>query len=165
MNAERLFLIGPMGAGKTSVGKALSAYLGFPVVDVDFMITKIFRLSVKQIFANLGEDRFRREESKIIEKVTCMSKVVVATGGGCIEEPRTREILQRCGKVIYLKVSEEIQKKRLQNSTDRPLLTKIDQLQYREPLYSAIADIVVDTDYLTVSEIVDDVYNFCRKCA
>lgn len=165
MNAERFFLVGSMGAGKTSVGKALSTYLGLTLIDVDCMITESFRLSVKQIFANYGEERFRQEESKIIEEVTRMPKVVLATGGGSIEDSHTRQILKRRGTVIYLKVSEGIQKKRLQHSTDRPLLAKLGQMQYRDPLYLSIADIIIDTDHLTVSEIVEDVYSICRKRA
>lgn len=162
---QGIFLVGPMGAGKTTVGKALSDCFKIQFLDTDLMLTNKFKLNVKQIFSIFGEQDFRGEEAKLIDEVTRMPKVVIATGGGSIEDPNTREILAARGVVMYLKVSPIIQKKRLINAYDRPLLSKIDQMQHREELYSTIADKEIDTDYLTVSEIVEDVYNFCCKRA
>ncbi len=165
MHIDRVVLVGQMGAGKTTVGKALSASFGLPLIDIDLMLARRHNLSIKQIFSYMGEDYFRQVEAQLISEVIRMPKVVVATGGGCIEDKNTRDNLSKCGTVVYLQVSLSIQKQRLRCATDRPLLNKVDRLKYRDKLYASIADLEIDTDYLTVSEIVEDVYNFCRKSA
>lgn len=102
------------------------------------------------------------QEALIIDRVTRMPNVVVATGGGCVENCGTREILRQRGIVFYLSVSLQQQQNRLRYAKDRPLLDIAAGLKFRDQLYLDIADFKIKTDNKSVAEVVTDVHNICR---
>ncbi len=150
---DRLFLIGPMGAGKTSLGKLVAASLGYQFVDSDRVIEELTGVDIPTIFYYEGEPGFRRREEQVIDHLTRHPRIVLATGGGAILSPFNRKCLAARGCVVYLEVSVEQQLKRTARDSSRPLLQvddpgkKLRQLaRERTPLYEALADIRIDTN-------------------
>ena len=156
---QKIYLIGPMGAGKTTLGKKLSELLCFDFVDTDEMVVTKAGCSIKQIIANFDAAHFRTLESQVFNDLVKRSNIVVATGGGCILDPKTRNILSTSGIVCYLKVSLAQQLQRLVGDTQRALLPAeplvrqefLQQMQItRANLYSSIATMTLDTSALNV---------------
>lgn len=152
--ARHVLLIGFMGAGKSSVGRVLATHLGAPFVDLDDLITTRAVRTVPQIFAEEGEPGFRELESAALESLVGESPTVVACGGGIVGREENRRMLHRLGTVVYLSVTAEESIRRCGAGTERPLLADrsaeeiADLLAKREPLYTEVADITVDTDEL-----------------
>lgn len=149
----RIFLIGLMGAGKTSVGEKLSILLKKSFLDSDCLLQQRQGQSMTQIFNQGGEAHFRSLESALLAEVTIIPNIVLATGGGSILCPQTRKHLCKRGLVCYLKVSLQQQMLRLQNDNSRPSLVGqqrlhfLHQMQLRRQLfYKSIANISIDTD-------------------
>lgn len=111
---KRIFLIGYMGAGKTTVGKALSKRIGLSFIDLDYYIERRYCKSVPQIFAEKGEDSFREIERKMLHEVADFEDVLVSTGGGTPCFFDNMDYMNRCGTTIYLKVSVEELARRLE---------------------------------------------------
>ncbi len=103
MAAERLYLTGFMGAGKTAVGRRLAAELGWEFVDLDAEVEADAGLPVAEIFSRWGEERFRREERRALERTLARQQLVVATGGGTLAQPGARELLRGRGVLVWLK--------------------------------------------------------------
>lgn len=150
---ERIFIIGPMGAGKTTVGQRLANLLSYRFIDADHEIETRTGVDIPYIFEREGEAGFRRREAAIIAELSQAHHIVLATGGGAILNKDTRQALQARGLVIYLAASVPEQLHRTRHSTHRPLLRTPDRqarlealLATREPLYREIADWVIDTD-------------------
>lgn len=150
---ERIFIIGPMGAGKTTVGQRLAHLLSYRFIDVDREIETRTGVDIPYIFEREGEAGFRRREAAVIAELSQADHIVLATGGGAVLNKDTRQTLQARGLVIYLAASVAEQLHRTRHSTHRPLLRTPDRqarlealLATREPLYREIADWVVDTD-------------------
>jgi shikimate kinase len=163
LTADSVFLIGPMGAGKSAVGKYLARHLGFPFFDSDREIERRTGLDIPLIFAREGEPGFRQREREVIEALTAMPRIVLATGGGAVLLPQNRAALADRGCVVYLETSVAEQAHRLKQGRHRPLLadvhlpTKLYQLLHeRAPLYGAIADILVSTDGRRIGRIALD---------
>lgn len=157
---ERIFLIGPMGAGKSAVGKALARVLRLDFVDSDQYIESRTGVDIGFIFEKEGEAGFRRREAEAIDVLSRRDGVVLATGGGAVVTPENRRRLGRRGTVVYLLATPEQQYERVRHSTHRPLLDRpdpraaLEQLfEARDPLYRAIADIVVETDGSRVTDV------------
>lgn len=149
---DNIFLVGLMGAGKTTVGKLLSRRYHKTFHDSDHEIETRCGVKIPVIFEIEGEIGFRKREELAIAELTALSNVVVATGGGAILSPTNRELLKNRGMVIYLRGSPEHLYERTRHDRNRPLLqtdnplAKLRELyQLRDPLYREIADIVVDT--------------------
>jgi shikimate kinase len=149
---RNLYLIGPMGSGKTAVGRRLAALLGMDFFDSDAEIEKRTGVDVRYIFEKEGEARFRQREREVIADLTALEGVVVATGGGAVLDPGNRERLATTGTVIYLQTSVDTQLQRTRAGRNRPLLLADDPravlerlMAVRRPLYEEIADITVDT--------------------
>ncbi|HVS22267.1 MAG TPA: shikimate kinase [Gammaproteobacteria bacterium] len=147
-----LYLIGPMGSGKTAVGKRLAALLGKEFVDSDAEIERRCGVDIRYIFEKEGEARFRERERDVIAALTALDGVVVATGGGAVLDPKNRERLTATGTVVYLEATIDAQLKRTKPSRNRPLLMDGDPratlerlMSIRRPLYEAIADLRFDT--------------------
>jgi shikimate kinase len=166
MARRSVFLVGPMGAGKTTVGRRLAQSLGLEFLDSDEELERRTGTTIPIIFEIEGEAGFRRREHKILTELTAMSGIVLATGGGAVLLPENRELLRSRGTVVYLRTSVSEQMRRTRNSTHRPLLATPDpeerlrQLALeREPLYEAVADITVDSPgrkvAATVAEVLD----------
>lgn len=165
--ADNYVLIGYMGAGKTTVGKALAKETGKKFLDTDELIVKQMNLSINDIFAKYGEDYFRELETKLLDNL-CKSEVdaVISCGGGLPMREENRPYLKRLGKVVYLNVNESDIMKRLKGDTTRPLLKGSkdevkqrihDMLEKRDPVYREVADVVIKTGKLKVAEIVEKI--------
>ena len=150
--APSLFLIGPMGAGKTTVGRRVAAQLGLDFYDLDHEIEEHSGAEVTLIFELEGEGGFRKRETELLEEFSAMPGVVLSTGGGAILAAENRRYLRERGYVVYLETTVEQQLKRLIHDRKRPLLAAPDRRERliklaaeREPLYREIADLIVPT--------------------
>jgi len=161
---KNIFLVGPMGAGKSSVGKYLASRLNMDFYDTDEEIEKRTGVDIGWIFDLEGEMGFRKREEEVVEEMTKFANIVLATGGGTILSPENRTLLRNNGVVVYLEVSLKHQKNRTLNDSRRPLLrvenrqAMLEKLQLeREPLYQEISDFLVQTDERSVAAVTDDI--------
>ena len=163
---KNIFLIGPMGAGKSAVGRQLARALHLDYRDSDDEVESRTGVDVPFIFEKEGEAGFRKRESAAIDDLSKLDGVVLATGGGAVMDPQNRNRLGGRGFVIYLYTSVDQQRARTSKGRHRPLLEYGDRrktlaalLDLRDPLYREIADLVVDTDgrkvHSVAKEIVD----------
>lgn len=156
-----LFLTGPMGAGKSTIGRQLSKQLRMAFHDSDHEIERRTGVDIPLIFELEGEAGFRKRESAIIDELTQLPNTILATGGGAILDPENRKHLSSRGRVIYLYASIDQQLRRTGNDRNRPLLQTADPrarleelMAVRDPLYREIADLVIDTDGRRVRDVV-----------
>jgi shikimate kinase len=168
--ANNIIIIGPMGAGKSTVGKLLAKKLKFTFYDADAEIEKQAGATIPWIFEKEGEAGFRKRESEIIARLTTAKGVVIATGGGAVLAADNRNLMSKRGMVIYLQVSLKDQLKRVMQSKGRPLLNtpdiadKLQKLQLqREPLYQKLADWVLLTDNITPQNLVESIFNWWQE--
>src|SRR5215469_3115717 len=159
-----VFLIGPMGSGKTAVGRRLARSLGLPFHDSDAEIERRTGVDIPFIFEKEGEAGFRQREREVIEALTALEGVVLATGGGAVLLAENRRLLAERGCVVYLQTSVEQQADRVRHGRKRPLLASGDAatrlshlMDARAPLYSEVADIVVSTDGRRVNNVAEQV--------
>jgi shikimate kinase len=165
----RIALIGPMGVGKTTVGRALSDRLQGDFIDLDEQIENRANQSIESIFQHRGEEAFRKLELEALSAVTLdrpTTPVVVSTGGGIVVTPEARDELHRHFTVIWLNASVETLVRRLESDlVIRPLLHTGEALEMRvrelvrarTPLYHSVADCEIRTDDRTPNEIVEDI--------
>jgi shikimate kinase len=154
MTKQHIFLVGPMGAGKTTVGRHLASLLGRTFIDVDAEIESRCGADIQWIFDMEGEEGFRARETKVLQDIVSSNKAaVIATGGGAVLMSVNRELLRSHGKVVYLSVSKQQLYERMRKDKTRPLLQVddrervIDQLiEVRDPLYREVADTVFAGD-------------------
>ncbi len=163
-NRNNIFLVGPMGAGKSSVGRRLAKRKHLRFFDCDREIEKRTGVSIAVIFEIEGEEGFRRREKQMLEELTGHTGVVLATGGGVVLDPANRKMLGERGFVIYLKASADQLFKRTGRDRKRPLLDTehprertVEILEARAGRYEEIADLIVDTDFHTVENVVDEI--------
>lgn len=160
-----IILIGFMGSGKTTVGRQLSRRLQLPVEDTDKLIEQRQGKEISAIFAEEGEEFFRGLETGLLEEIRDRERAsILSVGGGLPLRPQNRSLLKQCGTVIYLRTRPETVYKRVKADTSRPLLqcrdplTRIrEMLAQRQEIYESCADIMVDTDEMSVEEIADRV--------
>ena len=150
---HRVFLVGPMGAGKTTIGKYLAQHLKLRFADTDSEIEARTGADIPWIFDVEGEEGFRDREQRVVEEMTLWDDVVLATGGGVVLRPENRRALAGRGFVIYLYATVEEQVRRTRGDRQRPLLQQGDPEQIlrelmsvRDPLYREIADHIIETD-------------------
>ncbi|MEW6728912.1 MAG: shikimate kinase AroK [Pseudomonadota bacterium] len=156
-----IILIGPMGAGKSTSGRLLARSLGLTFIDSDKVIEERTGASIPLIFELEGEAGFRQRERAVIDELTRLPGIVLATGGGAILAPENREAMRSRGKVVYLHASVEHQLERTAHDRQRPLLQTPDRrgrleelMRIREPLYRQTAHLVVETDGLAPRSVV-----------
>lgn len=156
-----LFLVGLMGAGKTTVGKLLAKHYGLAFHDSDHVIVERTGVSIPTIFEVEGETGFRARESAVVDELTRLDGIVLATGGGAVISDANRAYLHERGMVIYLHAQPEELYQRTRHDRNRPLLQTGDPLQrlrelyvVRDPLYRACAHLVVDTGRQSVATLV-----------
>ncbi|MDX1588537.1 MAG: shikimate kinase AroK [Oleiphilaceae bacterium] len=149
---ERIVLVGPMGAGKSTIGRLLAKHLSYPFVDSDREIEARCGADIPWIFDMEGESGFRQRESQIIAELMERSPLVLATGGGAVLSRENRQQLQKAF-VVYLRTSLSQQYERTRLDRNRPLLQQdnpraiLERLfNERDPLYSELADIIMKTD-------------------
>ena len=159
--ARNIILVGPMGAGKTTIGKQLAQQLGRDFYDSDREIEKHTGVNIPLIFELEGEDGFRKREKSVLMELTQQQNIVLATGGGAVLDPENRNILSKNGFVIYLSSPLSQLFKRTAKDRNRPLLQttnprkKLEEIiAARDPLYREVADIVVETDDKPVRYVV-----------
>ncbi len=150
---RNVFLVGPMGAGKSTVGKIVAEQLGLDFLDSDRVMEERTGADIAWIFDVEGERGFRDREEELLDELTGLSGVLVATGGGAILRPDTRKRLISRGTVIYLETPLTQQVERTSSDKRRPLLRDgepreiLERLQEeREPLYRHVADLVFRAD-------------------
>lgn len=159
-----IFLIGPMGSGKTAVGKQLARLLRLRFYDSDAEIEQRTGVDIPYIFEKEGEAGFREREHEVIDALTRLEGVVLATGGGAVLRPDNRERLAQRGHVVYLRTGIAQQLERTRHGRQRPLLYTQDPearlrelMAQRAPLYEAIAAVVVATDGRHVRSVADEI--------
>jgi shikimate kinase len=156
-----VYLVGLMGAGKTTIGRALARRLAYRFIDSDHEIEARTGVSLPTIFEIEGEEGFRKREAQVIADLANLNSHVVATGGGAVLRQENRENLRAGGFVIYLNVPLPTLWERTRHDKNRPLLQVSDPLQklrelhaQRDPLYRSIADLVVSGSRITVQSVV-----------
>jgi shikimate kinase len=162
--ASNIFLVGPMGAGKSTIGRNLAQIVGKHFVDADREVEARTGASIALIFELEGEAGFRRRERAVIEELTAGEDLVVATGGGAVLDPASRALLRSRGTVVYLHAPLDVLVRRTRRDRNRPLLQTADPrarleqiVRERDPLYREVADVVVETDHRTVRSVVNEV--------
>lgn len=159
-----IYLIGPMGSGKTAVGRRLASLLDMRFFDSDAEIEKRTGVDIRYIFEKEGEARFRERERDVIAELTALEGIVLATGGGAVLDASTRQRLGTTGTVVYLQASVDTQLTRTQPARNRPLLMTDDPravlerlMSIRVPLYEEIATLTIDTTGRHVRAVAEDV--------
>jgi len=157
-----IYLVGPMGSGKTAVGRHVARVLGLPFVDSDHEIEQRTGADIPLIFEREGEAGFRKRECEMIAELTARHGIVLATGGGAILAEENRNALRQHGWVVYLETSVGQQAERAGRTRHRPLLHGTDPavrlaelMQVREPLYRDVADSVVSTTRKRVNQVAE----------
>lgn len=157
---DNIFLVGLMGAGKTSVGRMLARRLDMKFFDADAEIERITGVKIPVIFEIEGESGFRSREEKMIEQLTALNGIVLATGGGAVISEANRHFLKSRGRVIYLRATPEDLWRRTRRDRNRPLLQTADPLgklrslhEQRDPLYQEAAHLIVDTGSQSVAHL------------
>ncbi|OZB06892.1 MAG: shikimate kinase I [Idiomarina sp. 34-48-12] len=162
---RNIFLVGPMGAGKSTIGRQLARQLHLEFFDSDTEIERRTGADISWVFELEGEEGFRLREEKVIEELTENTGIVLATGGGSILSKESRNRLSARGVVVYLQTTIEKQLARTQRDKRRPLISEADNprevlenlAELRNPLYEEIADIVVRTDEQSTKVVIDQI--------
>lgn len=162
--SQNIILIGPMGAGKSSVGKRLSKHLCRKFFDCDKVLEERTGVAITTIFELEGETGFRERETKILDELSKLENVVIATGGGAVLVEENIHLITHNSIVVYLKASVNSQIKRTKHDKKRPLLQTKDRhatlqllAKTRNPIYTKIADIIVDTDNQSISTSIEEI--------
>lgn len=165
-----IILVGPMGAGKSTIGRQLARALGRKFYDSDREIEKRTGVSISWIFEMEGEAGFREREQRVIEELVELENIVLATGGGAVLAEENRRTLRKSGLVIYLSASLEQLYRRTAKDKKRPLLQTDDRQQkirdlvkQRDPLYREVADIVLKTGDQSVQQTINDALQKLKK--
>jgi len=163
-SAKNIFLVGLMGAGKTTIGRQLAQALGKEFIDSDHEIEARTGVNIPLIFELEGEGGFREREAAMLDELTGRENVVLATGGGAVLREENRYRLKQRGTVVYLQADVEQLLERTRKDKNRPLLQTDDPesrltrlLQEREPLYLELADLVVNTGQGNIRSVVDTI--------
>ncbi len=161
-----IFLVGMMGAGKTSVGRVLAKRLNKVFYDSDHMIEERTGVKIPVIFEIEGEPGFRHRESAVLDELTALDDVVLATGGGAVLTPENRERLRARGTVVYLRASVKDLLNRTRHDKNRPLLQTADPrarlselYEMRDPLYRQVAHVTIDTGSQSLTTLVNRLHH------
>lgn len=159
-----------MGAGKTSIGKQLARRLKRPFHDSDRELERRTGVDIPTIFEYEGEEGFRLRESALLDELTRLQGIVLATGGGAVLKAQNRKRLTQRGFVVYLRTGVDTQLRRTARDRNRPLLqtddprARLEELaRVREPLYRAVADLVVETEHSAIPAIVNRIVGQLRE--
>jgi len=169
--AMNVVLVGPMGSGKTSVGRRLACVLKRDFFDSDFEIVARTGVAIDHIFDVEGEEGFRQREINMLSELCEIPNIVIATGGGIVIKPENRELLKRDSFVVYLSSDIKQLVSRTARSKSRPLLEKStnrektirELVEKREPLYQEVADVVIDTTGKKLYAIINEIKKYIPK--
>ena len=163
----KIFLVGPMGSGKSKIGKLLSSEINLDLIDIDKEIEAKFEKTIVDIFASEGEQGFRKKEIDFLTEVNEIEDAVVSTGGGIIEASANRDILNKEEYVVFLNASVESQFQATKDKTKRPLLNNENPRQvleslyeHRLELYKSVSNLELSPDLLSNEDIVKEIINF-----
>ena len=167
LNSNNIILVGPMGSGKTTVGRRLASKLNQEFFDTDHEIINTTGVSIDHIFDIEGEQGFRQRESEVLANLCKMNNIVLATGGGVILLPENRLKLKSAGIVVYLSSSIEQLLRRTSTSKIRPILEKsndrkktiTDIVNARDEYYREVATLVIDTTGKKLNEVINLIVN------
>jgi len=161
---NNIYLVGPMAAGKSTVGKLLARRLKKAFYDTDAEIIKCTGVEISLIFELEGEEGFRLREADKLKALSALNGAVIATGGGIVLNEENRKVLKETGHVIYLECSVEQQLSRTKFDTKRPLLQtdnpreKLEELmQLRAPIYESIADSIISTNKTNSKKVISSI--------
>lgn len=170
ISKRNIFLIGPMGSGKTAVGRQLARLFRLNFYDSDADIESKTGVDIAFIFEKEGEGGFRLREKEAIDRLTQMEGIVLATGGGAVIDADNRRVLHERGAVVYLQTSVDQQIERTRHARHRPLLNDTDPehtlerlMQRRALLYAEIADLTVSTDGRRVQIVAEEIHSALRR--
>ncbi|MBP8925227.1 MAG: shikimate kinase AroK [Pseudomonadales bacterium] len=170
LQARNVVLVGPMGAGKSTIGRTLAEQLGYVFRDTDTLIEERTGANIAWIFDVEGEEGFRERETAMICELADENGMVLATGGGAVLREENRRTLAGIGTVVYLATSVDQQLNRTRRDRKRPLLRTTDRervladlLAVRDPLYREIADLVLHTDARGARTVVNEILAFLRE--
>ena len=168
--SKSIFLVGPMGVGKTTIGRQLSQILDMTFVDSDREIEERTGVTIPMIFELEGEEGFRKRERTIIAELTALPNIILSTGGGVVLNFDNRTHLRNRGFVIYLYASVDELLNRTAHSRNRPLLRTANPretleklLDTRHPLYKEVADVTIQTEHRTIRQVVRTVLRRLRQ--
>jgi shikimate kinase len=160
----RIFLIGPMASGKTTIGQKIAKHLEINFIDTDHQIEKKTGVEISWIFDIEGEEKFRNRESQMLKKVCREENCVISTGGGVVIKKENRDLLRKSGLIIYLEASVQSQLERTLLDKSRPLLdskdkelTLIKLKKERSPLYEEIANITIKESERSHNDILQEI--------
>jgi len=162
---NNIILVGPMGSGKTTIGRRLSERLNLDFFDSDHEIINTTGVSIDHIFDVEGEKGFRNRESEVIKKLCNIPNIVIATGGGAVILEENRKLMKKASSIIYLSSSVDQILKRTAKSKTRPLLEKSNNLrktitdivEVRGPLYREVSSLIIDTNGKKLNEVIDEI--------
>ena len=161
---NNIYLVGPMAAGKSTVGKLLARRLKKAFYDTDAEIIKCTGVEISLIFELEGEEGFRLREADKLKELSALNGAVIATGGGIVLKEENRKVLKETGHIIYLECSVEQQLSRTKFDTKRPLLQtgnpreKLEELmQLRAPIYESIADSIISTNKTNSKKVISSI--------
>ena len=167
---NNIILIGPMGAGKTTIGRQLAKKLSKEFYDSDHEIEKHTGADVSLIFELEGEEGFRKRESQLLKEIVSNKNIVLSTGGGAVLDPENRKLLSDNGIIIYLKSTAEKLYRRIADDKRRPLIQTDDRLnkikkilEERGPLYQSLANEIIETQELSIKQITQKILDLISK--
>ena len=162
-SSSNVILVGPMGAGKSTIGRLLASDLRLEFKDTDKEIVERSGVDIPWIFDMEGEAGFRNRETAVLSELVKLNQILLATGGGVILKPENRRMMSSNGRVVYLRASINEQVRRTSRDKKRPLLQNDDPRQVltdlmdeREPLYLEVADYVVETDRRSPKSVAEE---------
>lgn len=157
-----IVLVGGMGCGKSTIGQHLHKDTGLPLIDIDHFIESRENCSIPEIFSRHGEEYFRDMETAVLKNLLAKGTPeigIISTGGGIVKRKKNRKLLKKLGFVVWINLSPEVAFERIQHNKNRPLLQTEDPfgtlsriMEERMPLYSEVADLIIDTAPLTPQE-------------
>jgi shikimate kinase len=165
-----IFIVGPMGSGKTTVGKIVASELFLDFHDTDVKIEDSTGVTIDWIFDIEGEAGFRKRETTILKEMVALNSIVLATGGGIVIEEENRELLASRGTVFYLHTPLNTQVERTAKDKDRPLLKDkdpekvlADLQKLRQSLYEEVSDHIIDTEGKSGSEVANEIVKLVKN--
>jgi len=162
--AENIFLIGFMGAGKSTIAKVLKEKLNVPLCEMDEMIAEQQKMAISDIFAQYGETHFRDLETQLVKDISEKDGVIVSCGGGAVLREKNVSFMKENGRIVLLSATPETIYERVRYSKDRPILNGHMNVEYirelmekRRSRYESVADLAVATDGRSAETIADEI--------